>query len=295
MGVYAGQGDPAWSMAALWRRTSSGPARPSPGPKPALTLDAIVAAAIEIADRDGLSALSMRAVGERLGRTAMALYTYVPGKNELIDLMYDQAHSELPGQYDLGAGWRAAITSWADDLGSFYLRHPWTVSVSYARPVLGPNEQVVVESATGILRATGLPATTLRRVLGVLIHLVRATAQTVAESRLAPDATGSEEHDWWSTRAAQLGHVAPDFAERFPMSAWLAEHGMGHDENDTARSSGAATSFVEREAKRNLSVGLATFLDGIEVAIANARNDAGDGVGTSNAPRRPARGGARRR
>jgi AcrR family transcriptional regulator len=79
-------------------------ARTAPGPKPALTVDAIVNAAIAVADADAMDGLSLRAVGERLGRTAMALYTYVPTKRELIDLMYDQAHAEMPTEHDHGTG-----------------------------------------------------------------------------------------------------------------------------------------------------------------------------------------------
>ncbi|GAB2959294.1 TetR/AcrR family transcriptional regulator C-terminal domain-containing protein [Micromonospora polyrhachis] len=222
MVVYAGQNDPAWSMSRLWRSAPAERSRPAPGPKPGLSLEVIVAAAIDVADRDGLVGLSMKAVGQRLGRTAMALYTYVPGKNELIDLMHDAVHAELPDDYDLGAGWRAATTTWARQLLAFHLRHPWTLQVSYARPVLGPYEQNVVETLTRILRESGLPARTIRRVSGVLLHFVRGTAQTIAEARLAAAETGTSDQEWWSARSAQLAAVAPDFATRFPALTWLA-------------------------------------------------------------------------
>src|SRR6266480_2845945 len=127
-------------MALLWRTPG---ARTGPGPKPGLSVDAIVAAAIAVADTDGMAGLSMRAVAEHLGVTAMALYTYVPGKDELVDLMYDGAHADLLG---------------------CYLQHPWALQVSFARPVLGPNEQAVVEGLARILREAGLPAAVARRV-----------------------------------------------------------------------------------------------------------------------------------
>src|SRR6266542_707026 len=133
-------------MALLWRAPSAAGARSGPGPKPGLSVDAIVEAAIALADADGMAGLSMRAVAERLGVTAMALYTYVPGKDELLDLMYDGAHAELPASYDLGEGWRAAVTRWATDLVRCYVRHPWAPQVSFARPVLGPDEQAVLEA-----------------------------------------------------------------------------------------------------------------------------------------------------
>lgn len=259
MTIFAGQGDPTWSMAMLWR--ASAPPRTGPGPKPGLSLDAIVRAAIEVADRDGLVGLSMRAVGERLGRTAMALYTYVPGKNELIDLMYDGVYAELPGGYAHTDGWRAAVTAWARDLNAFHVRHPWTLQVSYARPVLGPNEQGVIENVVGILRETGLPAPTLRRVVSVLVHFVRGTAQTIAESRLAATATGASDAQWWSARAARLHEVAPDFSRRFPMSTWLMTEGERPRGDDWL-------AYLEREAEEALATGLAILLDGVQAGMA---------------------------
>jgi hypothetical protein len=86
--IYAGQGDPRRSMALLWREDDPAE-RTGPGPKSQLSVDLVVETAIEVADTEGMQALSMRAVGERLGRTAMSLYTYVASKNELVELMYD--------------------------------------------------------------------------------------------------------------------------------------------------------------------------------------------------------------
>jgi AcrR family transcriptional regulator len=259
--VFAGQGDPARSMALLWRTPG---ARTGPGPKPGLSVDAIVAAAIAVADTDGLAGLSMRAVAERLGVTAMALYTYVPGKNELVDLMYDGAHAELPRRYDLGQGWRAAVTSWASDLVRCYVRHPWALQVSFARPVLGPNEQAVVEALARVLRPTGLPVAVARRVVSLLFYVVRGTAHTVAESRLAAAAGGASEQAWWSGRVAALRQVAPDFAQRFPDSAWLAGASAAHRQGDPIP-------YLEREAMEAFTVGLTVLLDGIQAAMAKDR------------------------
>ena len=261
MPVFAGQGDPARSMALLWRTPG---ARTGPGPKPGLSVDAIVTAAIAVADTDGLAGLSMRAVAERLGVTAMALYTYVPGKNELVDLMYDGAHAELPRRYDLGQGWREAVTSWASDLVRCYVRHPWALQVSFARPVLGPNEQAVVEALARVLRPTGLPVAVARRVVSLLFYVVRGTAQTVAESRLAAAAGGASEQAWWSGRVAALRQVAPDFAQRFPDSAWLAGASAAHRQGDPIP-------YLEREAMEAFTVGLTVLLDGIQAAMAKDR------------------------
>ncbi|MEV3926053.1 TetR/AcrR family transcriptional regulator [Actinomadura coerulea] len=257
MVVFAGQGDPRRSMDLLWRGAQA--PRTGPGPRPGLSVEVIVDTAIAVADAEGMAALSMRAVGERLGRTAMALYTYVPGKAELVDLMYDRALAELPGGYDTADGWRAALTRWARDSWEFYLRHPWMLQVSQARPVLGPNEYRALEALLGVLAPTGLPAREVRRAVSALSSVVRGAAQTLAESRQAVRATGLSEEEWWYGRAGALEALAPGFTERFPLVAWLnAEDVLGGAED---------VPYLEQAAREALEGGLALVLDGIAAAL----------------------------
>lgn len=260
MVVFAAQGDARRSLALLWRARLDEPAgEPRPGPRQALTVDEIVEAGIEVADTEGMAALSMRAVGQRLGRTGMALYTYVPSKSELVDLMYDQAHAGLPESYPLTEGWRAAVVSWARDLWRCYQRHPWALQVSQVRPVLGPHEYAVVEAVTRILFETGLPARLLTRVVGTLSHFVRGAAATIAEAGQAVTDTGMSNEDWWATRSALLLELAPDFAERYPMIARLGtEDTFEWDESRP---------YLEQQASETFEVGLSVILDGVEAAI----------------------------
>ncbi|MGP3918540.1 TetR/AcrR family transcriptional regulator C-terminal domain-containing protein [Nonomuraea sp. 10N515B] len=257
MVVYAGQGDARRSMALLWRTQERDEARP--GPKPGLSVDLIVEAAIAVADGEGMTALSMRKVGERLGRTGMALYTYVPSKGELVDLMYDRAMAELPVDYDLGGGWRPAVTAWAEHMWAFFLRHPWMAQVSQARPVLGPNEFAALETLIGILRLTGLPPARLRGVVALLFDFVRGAARTVAESRQAPSETGVSDEEWWQARSALLEEVAPGFAARYPLVSWV------ESEDDTL---GEGEPWLRHRARQTFTVGLAVLLDGVETAAA---------------------------
>lgn len=243
-------------MALLWRSGEPGEVRP--GPKPGLSVDAIVEAAIEVADAEGMAALSMRKVGLRLGRTGMALYTYVPSKGELVDLMYDRALAELPSSYDLSRGWRAAVASWAEDTLAFYLRHPWVLQVSQARPVLGPNEFAMLESVVAVLRATGLRPRRLRGVVALLFDFVRGAAKSISESRQAPSETGVSDEEWWLARSSLLEEVAPGFATRFPMVAWIEseDDGPGDDEP-----------YMEHRVSETFAVGLGVLLDGVEAAV----------------------------
>ncbi|MFI5613876.1 TetR/AcrR family transcriptional regulator C-terminal domain-containing protein [Amycolatopsis sp. NPDC051903] len=266
MVVFAGQGDPRRSLELLWRKDVA-PQRlqkPAPGPKQGLSVDEIVAAAVAIADVEGMGALSMRAVGERLGRTAMALYTYVPGKTELIDLMYDHALTELRDDHDLSAGWRPAVVELARELWEFHLRHPWLLQVSYARPVLGPGEFRLQQLVLRVLFATGLPVARVRWLVGALLTTVRGSVQIAAESRQAARETGRSEEDWWFSRAAVLGELVPDLTERYPLVGRL-----GEDQTQLPDPDGTEP-YLEREARLSLEAGLELLLDGIETAIARA-------------------------
>ncbi|WP_228926887.1 TetR/AcrR family transcriptional regulator [Streptomyces sp. DH7] len=285
MVVFAGQGDGRRSMALLWRAVGAGAARAIPGLKPGLSVDAIVAAGVEIADTEGMALLSMRAVGSRLGCTAMALYTYVPGKSELVDLMHDRVLAELPTEYAVTVGWRPAITAWADDTWAFYLRHPWVLRVSQARPILGPGEYAQLETVVRILGTTGLESSVLLRVIGSLFQFVRGTAGVAAEAREAAPVTGVSDEEWWITRSALLAEVAPDFARRFPGLAAL-EAGAAREScaaDVSARDGGpdggpgggpgpgeAATPYLAAEARETFVVGLSLILDGIDTAVRRA-------------------------
>lgn len=271
MVVFAGQGDARRSMALLWRTEGSAPPRAqrASGPRPALSVEAIIEAGVAVADADGMAALSMRAVGERLGRTAMALYTYVPGKSELVDLMYDHVLAELPTDYDLAPGWRSAVTSWAEDLWDFSLRHPWVLQVSQARPVLGPHEYRSLETLLRLLYATELDSAVLRRIVGTLFHCVRGAARTVAESRLAAASTGVSDEEWWRARSGMLTEMVPDFAERFPLLVRLETEGAASEPD-------ASVPYLEREARTTFEAGLSVILDGIEAAVARGRRAAAD-------------------
>src|ERR1044072_2072927 len=104
-GDTSGSGDIVRTLELLW----DGAPRPSRGPKPGLTLDRIVEAAVRIADEEGVDAGSMRRVGPELGTGALSLYRYVPGKAELLDLMLDRVQRPSENPADLGDGtWRSA-------------------------------------------------------------------------------------------------------------------------------------------------------------------------------------------
>ena len=262
MVLYIGEGDPKRSMELLWGKARE--TAPSRGPKAVLSVDAIVEAAIAVADERGMDAVSMRAVGERLNRTSMALYTYLPGKAELVELMWDRAQGSLPAAYDTSAGWRPALEVWARANWDFAQQHPWTLHISGARPTLGPHETRNVEAAAATLADTGLTGRDRARVVWSLARYVHGSARALMETRAATDVTGVDENEWWFARSAMLEELAPDYAEQFPALTSIGAEG-GFDQV------GESDSYLEAEARDTFEFGLARLLDGVESLIRTTR------------------------
>lgn len=118
-----------------WPGQAPSPARR--GPKPRLSTRALAAAAVALADEEGLAAVAMRPVAARLGVGAMTLYTYVPNKAELIELMFDHVYGEplLDFSTTLPPRDRLAALTRADR--EIQLRHPWLLEIP--ETVYGPN------------------------------------------------------------------------------------------------------------------------------------------------------------
>ncbi|MFJ4666891.1 TetR/AcrR family transcriptional regulator [Kitasatospora purpeofusca] len=169
-------------------------ARPRRGPKPALSLDGIARAGIEVADAEGLAALSMQRVAELLGKTKMSLYRYVPGKAELVALMTDRAVEDPP---DLASGdWRTDLTDWSTALFRAFAQHPWLLETTVGARLMGPRELSWVERALAALDGKGLTGGERLDAVVLLTSHVRGIAQqsrasgTEAETRLVAALTG---------------------------------------------------------------------------------------------------------
>ncbi|MFE5484350.1 TetR/AcrR family transcriptional regulator C-terminal domain-containing protein [Streptomyces sp. NPDC056527] len=128
-------------------------ARPPTG----LTRERIVRTALELADSEGLAALTMRRLATSLNTSTMALYRHVPGKVELVRLMTDAVCGEVP----LGPAptdWRTGLEQGARWLRGVYARHRWLAQAmaAFTRPVAAPNAMAYMEWILGVLRNTPL-------------------------------------------------------------------------------------------------------------------------------------------
>src|SRR3712207_1406313 len=120
------------TLGLLWRRTLGTP-RGTRGPKQRVSVGDVIRAAIAVADEEGLPAFSMRKVADRLGLKLMSIYTYVPGRSELIGLMVDEVIGE-PGVPPHEGTLRQRMTAVARQMWDEYHRHPWLLQVDNSRP-----------------------------------------------------------------------------------------------------------------------------------------------------------------
>lgn len=222
-------GDPARTLHLLWRASSPDRRR---GPRRALSVDAVVETAVAIADAEGLDALTMRQVAKALGVVPMTLYTYVPGKAELLDLMLDAAYARMPRTDTGGRPWRDRVIGVADENRALFERHPWAATVSTARPPLGPGQMAKYEHELRALDGLGLSDVEMDACLTHLLTFVQACARAAADSRAAQNDSAMNDQQWWDVNAPLLARVLdPDAyptAVRVGAAAGAA-HGSAYD------------------------------------------------------------------
>ncbi|MBB0245004.1 TetR family transcriptional regulator [Streptomyces alkaliphilus] len=218
--AHSGSGDLSRSMELLWR----GKEPSGRGPRPGLTLEAIVDAAITLADREGIPALSMRRVAAELGVGTMSLYRYIPGKGELLDLMLDRVLS--PGPTGTGPpppeateNWRTAMEFVAVSSWRLYLAHPWLLQVNQTRPVLGPNALEGLEFVLEALNGIGLLDAERMAVIMAVDHYVTGTARTYVLQAVSARETGVSDEEFWAAQGPILGEILE--SGRFPRLAEL--------------------------------------------------------------------------
>ena len=221
------------------------------GPKPALTLDTIAAAAVKLADTEGLSAVSMNRVASQLGFTTMSLYRYVSSKDDLVALMLDHAAGERDLSGRRTRGWRAALERWSVDYRDVLHRHPWVTQVPVAGLPTTPNQVAWMESGLRTMSATGLSETEKLQVLLVVTSYVRSSAQLDGEIAQAQRAAGREPRTVMSRYAEILNRLIDD--DRFPaLRKSLASGAFEQDDDDP---------------DEDFRFGLKTVLDGIAVLV----------------------------
>jgi AcrR family transcriptional regulator len=242
---YSGGGDPKRTIDLLWGRTKQS----KRGPKLSLSGEEIARRAIAIADAEGLAAVTMRRVAEELGVTAMSLYTYFPGKSELLDVMVDLALGHLDLSAEVGDGWRAKLEHVSREKWAMWLRHPWMLEISPVRPVMGPNLMARFEYELRAVDGLGLEIVDMDRVVSLVEGYVHGAARGAVDIARGGQLTGATDQEWFGAFEPHLREVAPE--EQFPL-AWEVGEAAAEEYGGVY----PADNYFE--------FGLARILDGIE-------------------------------
>jgi AcrR family transcriptional regulator len=246
---YSGSGDPRRTMELLWGVER----RPTRGPKPGLSVGEIVQAAIEVADAEGLGSLSMRRVADRLGVSTMSLYTYVPSKAELLDVMLDAVMGEEVRPNDAAGGWRERLELVARENWALIHRHPWMLQVAaMSRPPLGPNVIAKYDHELRAVDGIGLTDVEMDSVITLVLGYVQGVARDAVEASQAERRTGMTDDEWWLANAPLLEKVFD--AERYPTAARVG----------TAAGAAYEAAYDPEHA---FEFGLQRVLDGIEAFV----------------------------
>jgi AcrR family transcriptional regulator len=205
-----GEQDLPADVAAAWGVRG----RPHKGPKPGLSLERIVAAAVQVADAEGLAAVSMSRVAAELGTAPMSLYRYVTAKDELLALMQDAAYGPWPTGPGDGAGWRAGLSRWAWTMRAAMQRHPWVLHIPIRGLPTLPNEVAWFEEGLRCLQETGLEENEKASAILLVSGYVRNGAMIDADIEAAVRASGKTPDEWMASYAQTLTMLADP--QRFP-------------------------------------------------------------------------------
>jgi AcrR family transcriptional regulator len=189
------------------------PDQPRRGRKPAYSRETITAAAVALADAEGIGAVSMRNVAARVGAGVMSLYSYAPDKETLLDLMIDQVSGELPAPGPPSGDWRADLKAIAHLQRALMLRHTWLPAALSTRRTPGPHTLAFLEHVLAALRPSGLDGAARMEVFAQLTAFVAGhTGYEIAQAEAAgrPDRAAAEAR--YLAAVAADGHH-PELAE----------------------------------------------------------------------------------
>jgi AcrR family transcriptional regulator len=221
------------------------------GPKKRLSLTRVVEEAMSLAAEEGVERLSMRALAQRLGVGAMSLYTYVPGREELFELMIDRAWAART-KADPIQPWRAQVEHHARQAWEMYETYPWMIHANMWRMPLGPHVLDAQEDLYRAVLASGLPFHDTARVSSLVESFVFGAARARITDQAVAAQTGVSADDYWDSRSSFWGTYYS--AERFPTMTTLWEAGA----------------FDEGTADDPLGFGLQRLLDGVELFVGRA-------------------------
>lgn len=208
-----------------------------PGPKRSLSRQAVVDAAINLLDSEGLNAVSMRRVAAALGVRAMTLYRYVDNKDELVRAIIDSSLDNVGRHREAGSRWADQLASVMHELHEIFRAHPGLIELIASESISSPGLDHVRNRLLELLRAGGLP-----RVAGI-------DALTAAFSYTIGFALVTRTRDRATNAEAERLRALP--AQEYPA---LVE---------------ASTDYAHRVSEEAFEFGLSSVITGVQTKVAN--------------------------
>ncbi len=167
------------------------------GRRQGLSVPQVVETGVALADAEGLEAVTMRRVAQELGVVPMTLYTYVPDKATLLELMLDRVYLAMPRAEHPGEPWRDRLAAIAEENRRLYEEHPWAAEMPAGRPPLGPGLMAKYEHELQAFEDCGLDDVTTDAALTFLIGFVQSSARSAADARAEATRSGTDDIGWW--------------------------------------------------------------------------------------------------
>jgi AcrR family transcriptional regulator len=245
MGSSDEENTPALDL--VWAR----PERASRAQQPALSREHIVRAAIELADAEGVGALSMRRIAAKLGVGTMSLYWYVSSKQDLFDLVRDAVYGEIELPAQPSGDWRADLRVIAVQMRAMLRRHPWLSALLNSRPSFGPNGLRYAEFCLAALDGLGLTPATMISIFETIDGYIVGYVQTKTAEEAARQQSGMTEQEWRKALEPYLRQATA--TGRYPTFARLVTQDTSLNDETTG-----------------FAFGLDCVLDGIAARIARS-------------------------
>jgi TetR/AcrR family transcriptional regulator, tetracycline repressor protein len=215
-----------------------------------LSRDRVLRAGLDLVDREGVDALTMRRLGRELGVEAMSLYGYVDSKSDLIEGVVEQVFRQMPLIVPGPGLWQDRLRRHASAYRSVLLDHPNAVRLVAGRPLTTEGTAAFVDSALAELQSIGLDLAVADRVLGVIaaFTLGHVSEEVGDEVRADPEAPRPQIRESVDPgrfpRLAAVGEMKPtDYDQEFELGMDFIVAGLEQllaEGRGTTTASGAA-------------------------------------------------------
>lgn len=197
----------------LWRES---PASPRSG----VSKENVVALAIELADREGLDAVTIRRLAEQVGVSPMALYPHIGGRAELVELMLDRVAGLT---YETRAipntsNWQKRVIAIAEANWSSFHDHAWLSEFTAGRQIPGPGASAKYETELNALDGLGLSDLEMEHTLTAILSLAQGTARAALAAASSRRQGDDLDRDWWATIGPEIAAAIGDDT-RFPTAS----------------------------------------------------------------------------